>query len=100
MTSKLSVFSQSLNEYVKLPLSINSRAQMNHSWSPINMTTKMYGKTLGPDVLPDRIYIRRESLLTEMFKITHVGTIRNIFISIMIILGLQVIVNDLMDKGK
>jgi hypothetical protein len=35
-----------------------------------------------------------------IFKITHIRTIRHIFISIMIVLALHVIFSDLMDKGK
>ncbi len=99
MTSKLSEFSHSLNDYTSLPTRLNAMTPPP-TWSPMNMTTKMYGKSTGPDALPDRVYIKRESLLTELFKVNHVRTIRNIFISIMIILALQVIVNDLMEKGK
>lgn len=64
------------------------------------MTTKMYKKSEDPNGLPDRIYTTRNTLLTKMFKISHIGTIRNIFISRMMMLALQVMVNDLMEKGR
>lgn len=63
------------------------------------MITKMYKKYDDPNILPDRLYTTRNSLLTEMFKINHIGTIRNIFISGMMMIALQVMVNDLMEKG-
>lgn len=69
------------------------------NWSSLNMTTKAYSTAESKDSLPERIFIKRSSLLTEMFKLNHIRTIRHIFISIMIVLALQVIFNDLMEKG-
>lgn len=94
VTSNLGLFSKHLSEFGTVSFAKTSE------WSKHDMTTKMYSKNSQPNSLPDRIYIQRESLLTELFKISHVRTIRNIFISIMIILALQVIVNDLMEKGQ
>ncbi|CAF0705986.1 unnamed protein product [Brachionus calyciflorus] len=68
-------------------------------WSSLNMTTKAYSTSNSKDSLPERIFIKRNSLLTEMFKLNHIRTIRHIFISIMIVLALQVIYNDLTEKG-
>jgi hypothetical protein len=70
-------------------------------WSPasLNMITKSYSKSSNADELPDRVFIKRHSLLTEMFKISHVKTIRNIFSSIMLVLAMQVISTDFMEKG-
>ena len=70
-------------------------------WASLNMTTKSYTTAkASPDELPDRIFVKRNSLLTEMFKINHIRTIRNIFTSIMIFLALQVVFDDLMNEGK
>ena len=69
----------------------------------LNMTTKAYSKagaSASSNELPDRIYIQRNSLLTEMLTITDIRTIRHIFISIMIVLGLQVVFNDVAEKGR
>jgi hypothetical protein len=76
-------------------------ATTGNSVANMNMTTKMYAsnKAGGGDELPERIYIKRNSLLTEMFRIVHVRTIRHIFISIMIVLALQVIFTDIAEKG-
>lgn len=80
---------------------LNHEKQTTNSWTALslNMTTKMYQKS-NTDELPDRIYVKRNSLLTEMFKISHIRTIRNIFTSIMIVLALQVVFDDLMNEGK
>jgi sterol O-acyltransferase len=66
----------------------------------LNMTTKMYAQKTNNDELPERIFVKRNSLLTEMFKINHIRTIRNIFTSIMIVVALQVVFDDLIDSGK
>ena len=65
----------------------------------LNMTTKMYAQKTN-DELPERIFVKRNSLLTEMFKINHIRTIRNIFTSIMIMVALQVVFDDLINSGK
>ena len=82
------------------------RSSNNTSPLSMNMITKMYSKKKTGDEnnsnnneLPERIYIKRNSLLTEMFRISHFRTIRHIFISIMIVLALQVIYSDLTEKG-
>ena len=75
------------------------QTQNDKLFASLNMTTKAYATTDSKNSLPDRIYIKRNSLLTEMFKLNHIRTIRHIFISIMIVLALQVIFNDLMEKG-
>lgn len=106
--SKFDLF---LNESVKKqesnsPKASNNLRKNNGSptiWSSLNMTTKSYevsGDVAGGSKLPDRIFLKRNSLLTEMFKINHIRTIRHIFISIMIILALQVIFNELIENGK
>ena len=101
--TKLKEFSRDLSDFSNLPSSqfkANGRSDSDAKWSTVNMTTKMYQKSDDPNILPDRIYITRNSLLTELFKVNHIRTIRHIFISIMIIFALQVIVNDVAQKGK
>lgn len=102
VNSKLNSILTDFNESSK---SFNSSNQLKSSKASnkldnkFNMTTISSSKT-GDSELRERVFIRRNSLLTQMFKITHVRTIRHIFISIMIILALHVIFSDLMDKGK
>ena len=66
----------------------------------LNMTTKLYSHKKNSDELPERIFTKRNSLLTEMFKISHIRTIRNIFASIMIMLALHVVLDELINEGK
>ena len=101
MNNKLNDLTDELDDfYIKSPK--NEENLSPHIWSPatLDMTTKMYQKSTIKDELPDRVYIKRNSLLTEMFKTTHIRTIRHIFTSIMVILALQVVTNDLIEKGK
>lgn len=65
-----------------------------------NMTTKMYSTTSNKKELPERIFIKRNSLLTDMFHISHIRTIRHIFVSIMLVLALQKFFSDLMENGE
>jgi hypothetical protein len=48
----------------------------------------------------EKVFEHRESLLTELFKISHIRTVRHIFISILIILCFQIIVLDLVTIGR
>jgi hypothetical protein len=103
LSSKLNQLLLELNKK-NLDEKIDKKANLSenpHIWSSssLNMITKMYSKSDNKDGLPDRVFFRRNSLLTEMLKISHVKTIRNIFISIMIILALQVASNDINEKG-
>lgn len=101
-----SKISQFLTDFSKTSLRPNngkqmSKPDMSNPWAFLNMTTKSYtAAKAGPDDLPDRIFVKRNSLLTEMFKINHIRTIRNIFTSIMLLLALQVLFDELMDQGK
>lgn len=100
VNSRLTDLSQDLTDFYINTNNGSSSEGKSFQWSHLNMTTKMYKKSEDPNGLPDRIYTTRNSLLTEMFKISHIGTIRNIFISGMMMLALQVMVNDLMEKGS
>jgi len=66
----------------------------------LNMTTKLYSRTKNGDEFPERLFIKRNSLLTEMFKISHFRTIRNVFASIMVIVALHIALDELIKEGK
>ncbi len=48
----------------------------------------------------EKVFEHRESLLTELFKISHIRTLRHIFISILIIICIQILVFDYTTYGK
>ena len=50
--------------------------------SSFNMTTKMYTQkdTSNKDELPERVFLRRNSLLTQMFKVIGLYTAKNFFL--------------------
>ncbi|XP_012282761.1 sterol O-acyltransferase 1 [Orussus abietinus] len=50
--------------------------------------------------LPDKVFVRRNSLLNDLFKIKHFQTIYNIFLVILIILFTNIAVYDIMHTGS
>lgn len=50
--------------------------------------------------LPDKIFIQRDSLLTELLKINHIQTIYNIFVAVLMLLFLNTVLSDFVDSGK
>jgi hypothetical protein len=52
------------------------------------------------DTLPERVFVKRNSLLTDMFKLADIRTIRHVFITILIILMIQVYTSDTLGKQK
>ncbi|CAF0870781.1 unnamed protein product [Brachionus calyciflorus] len=50
--------------------------------------------------IQEKVFVHRESLLTELFKISHIRTFRHIFISILIIICAQILIYDYTTTGK
>jgi hypothetical protein len=48
---------------------------------------------------PKKIFRMRSSILTELLEVSHIRSIRQIFISILVLLVLQVAISDLFEKG-
>jgi len=48
---------------------------------------------------PTKIFRMRSSILTELLEVSHIRSIRQIFISILVLLVLQVAISDLFEKG-
>ncbi|RNA08175.1 sterol O-acyltransferase 1-like isoform X2, partial [Brachionus plicatilis] len=99
--TELQALSRKIDHYLRTKSeNVQSPENLDKPSLSLNMTTKAYTTENSKDSLPDRVFIKRNSLLTEMFKQNHIRTIRHIFISIMIILALQVIVSDLVENGS
>ncbi|XP_055596998.1 sterol O-acyltransferase 1-like isoform X2 [Uranotaenia lowii] len=50
--------------------------------------------------LPDKEFVARNSLLTDLFEVKHIKTIYHIFIVILIIMFLNTVVHDFVDRGS
>ncbi|XP_046419622.1 sterol O-acyltransferase 1 isoform X1 [Neodiprion fabricii] len=57
-------------------------------------------KSLKDGSLPEKKFLMRNSLLTDLFKIKHIKTIYHIFIVILIILFINTAVYDIVDTGS
>ena len=49
--------------------------------------------------LPSKEYLPRNSLLTDLFEIDHIQTIYHIFVAILILLFMNTMIEDILDKG-
>ena len=47
-----------------------------------------------------RVFVPRNSILTDLFEISHIQTVRNVFAAILIILVLQETVQDIINEGR
>lgn len=50
--------------------------------------------------LPEKEFVARNSLLTDLFEISHIQTIYHIFIAILLLLFMSTIIEDVVDKGR
>ncbi|EFN73066.1 Sterol O-acyltransferase 1 [Camponotus floridanus] len=50
-------------------------------------------------VLPEKKFVERNSLLTDLFEITHIRTVYNIFMVTFILLLLDTAVHDIKESG-
>ncbi|XP_077290770.1 sterol O-acyltransferase 1-like [Arctopsyche grandis] len=51
-------------------------------------------------ILSDKVFVARDSLLTDLLNITHIKTIYNIFVVILILLFLNTTIYDLISSGS
>lgn len=72
----------------------------SHGHYPNNTKYNNRMKSQKSGDLPDKIFVVRESILTELFQIKHFHTIYNIFIAVLIILFLNTAVYDIVASGK
>lgn len=80
-------------EWVRVPQKY--RSILNHS--QVDLGTKR--KKLPCGTLPEKEFSPRNSLLTDLFEINHFQTIYHIFIAILILLFMNTMIEDIVDKG-
>ncbi|KAJ8313682.1 hypothetical protein KUTeg_008243 [Tegillarca granosa] len=68
------------------------------NFTGINFANSNKKKKLGE--LPDKEFINRRSVLTDLFEISHVKTIFHIFVAILIVFSLNTIVYDIINEGR
>lgn len=50
--------------------------------------------------LKEKVFVHRESLLTELFKINHIKNVRHVFISVLIIICFNILFYDFRTYGR
>lgn len=70
----------------------------NSSTSLVADTTVRRKRIAGK--LPEKEFVARNSLLTDLFEVKHIKTIYHIFLVILIIMFLDCVVHDFVDRGS
>jgi hypothetical protein len=85
--------------------SIESKFSVNYSINLFKSSTNIFvisfcfRKSDKIGGLPEKQFLARNSLLTDLFRIKHIRTIYHIFIAMLIILFLNTVIYDLVDTG-
>lgn len=82
-------------EWVRIPQKYRSLV-ISHT----QFETGTKRKKLPCGTLPEKEFTPRNSLLTDLFEINHFQTIYHIFIAILILLFMNTIIEDIVDKGQ
>ncbi|XP_014678013.1 PREDICTED: sterol O-acyltransferase 1-like isoform X2 [Priapulus caudatus] len=63
-------------------------------------TTTHFSQKKTPGELPDKVFVTRESLLTELLEVSHVRSIYHVFVAILILFTLNTLIQDYLDTGR
>ncbi|VDL95152.1 unnamed protein product [Schistocephalus solidus] len=63
------------------------------------MSDKMHSSGSSDCWLPEKSFKHRNSVLTDLFKISHIRSVYHIFVAILIIFSLNTMLSDLVEKG-
>ncbi|CAF1214273.1 unnamed protein product [Rotaria sp. Silwood1] len=95
----------SINEIIQQPIvshsdlvSINKVAKEESSQTIASKQSVDIKKKSS--AFPTKIFRMRSSILTELLEVSHIRSIRQIFVSILVLLVLQVAITDLFEKGR
>ena len=86
-----------MNEFISEMKSLESPEK---KWCSGVPSEKMKKKKLHIGPLPHKEFTNRNSLLTELLEIDHIQTIYHVFIAILILLFINTVIEDLVDKGR
>jgi hypothetical protein len=109
LTNRLDEFSSELKHTVVLPsvdgiikrsiISNGDIASVNQIENESDLSSENVDIKKPSSAFPSKIFRMRPSILTELLEVSHIRSIRQIFISILVILVLQVAVTDLFESG-
>lgn len=64
-----------------------------------SMSDKLKVTSASDKWLPEKKFRHRNSVLTDLFKISHIETVYHIFIAVLLIFALNTILSDVVEKG-
>ena len=89
-----------MDEFITEVESVEIPSKFKLFLSDLMESGKRGKRALSPDgSLPQKEFIPRNSLLTDLFEISHMQTIYNIFIAILLLLFINTVTDDLVDRG-
>lgn len=96
--NRLEEFSSEIKQIADLPSIVvdnnQSKNDTTSSKSPIDDLPKK-----KPSAFPTKVFKMRSSILTDLLEVSHIRSIRQIFIAVLVILFLQVAITDLFELG-
>ncbi|VDD82153.1 unnamed protein product [Mesocestoides corti] len=69
------------------------------NWLKANMSDKQKIKSRSDNWLPEKKFVHRNSVLTDLFKISHIETVYHIFVAVLLIFTLNTVLSDVVEKG-
>ncbi|CAF0965925.1 unnamed protein product [Adineta steineri] len=94
----------SINEMIERPgITTNGLTSINKIGDPSSAQTIASKQSVdikrSSSAFPTKVFRMRASILTELLEVSHIRSIRQIFISILVLLVLQVAITDIFEKG-
>ncbi|XP_041365687.1 sterol O-acyltransferase 1-like [Gigantopelta aegis] len=74
--------------------------QIDNDGTNRNIRPHTRKKERSIDDLPDKIFVNRRSVLTDLFEISHIQTIYHIFVAILVVFSLQTFIYDYVEKQR
>ncbi|CAF2073783.1 unnamed protein product [Rotaria magnacalcarata] len=109
VTNRFEEFTSEIKKAAKMPL-INEIVPPNELASISKVTNEKISQTIASQqsvdvkrsssAFPTKVFRMRSSILTELLEVSHIRSIRQIFISILVLLVLQVAMTDLFETGS
>ncbi|CAF3330719.1 unnamed protein product [Rotaria socialis] len=94
------IHAEILLELNRFESSLNERfAEFKHTVTAQQEETALANAS-NHQIAEFRVFIPRNSVLTDLFKISHIRGVRNVFAAMLIILVIQVTLNDIIQEGR
>lgn len=64
------------------------------------MRSNLLFRPANRQINESRLFIARNSVLTDLFQTSHIRSLRNVFVAVLLIFVIQVTINDIIENGR